>query len=117
MGKSKKGKRTRHMPKARVGVGMGMAGFVGKLMFTTGPGANGGGAPAFNWLMDQSQPLNNRLNFAASSIVANLKQPDTYYPLVAGALASASPRIPIVGTVARPVDNFINKYTHGKWRL
>jgi len=113
----KKKRSVRHMPKAHVGVGMGIAGFVGKVMFTTGPGAVGGGAPAFSWLMDQSQTVQNRMKYAGSSIVQNLKQVDTYYPLIAGAAATASPRIPVVKAVAQPIDNFIRKFSHDKWRL
>jgi len=115
--KGLKGRFHRPKVKAHVGVGAGIAGTVYKIMFTTGPGAVGGGAPAISWLMDASQTPTNRVKYAVSSMGANLKQFDTYVPLIGGALVTAAPRIPIISMVAKPVDNMLAKMTHGKLRL
>lgn len=117
MSKSARKGGRRRAAKNHVGAGMGIAGFVGKLMLTTGPGAVGGGAPAYSWLIDQSQSVENRLKYAGSSVVANLKSVDSYYPLAAGALVSIAPRVPLLRVVAGPVDRFIAKSTRGKWGL
>lgn len=115
--KSRGGRRRASNTKMHVGASAGIVGFLGKLLLTTGPGAVGGGAPAVSWLMDASQPWENRLKYAGSSVVANLKSLDSYYPLGMGAAASIAPRVPLVRVVAGPIDRTIAKLSGNKWRL
>lgn len=114
-GKGKKGARKRHVK--HVGVTAGLVGTGFKLLFDSGAGAKGGSASAADWMMNQSQSLPNRFKYASSAVGANLKELDTYYPLIGGALITASKRIPLVGAVARPVDDAVARLTGGRWRL
>jgi len=114
MGK-KKGKKGRKMPKPHVGA---IAGGAATLVHAaTSPDGVGGSRDALTWLMDASQPVSARMKYAGSAFGHNMMEAETYKPVVLGCLISASPRLPIVGIVARPVDNAIVALTHGKWRL
>ena len=65
--------------------------------------------------------LNPDVPFDASntvnSLVTNVKDVNRYKFGLYGMLISASPRIPIIGIVARPVNNGLKRLTKGKWGL
>jgi hypothetical protein len=113
-GKGKKRNYAKHVK--HVGVMGGLAGFGLNVMTTPGKGSVGGGT-AITWLMDQSQTVPNRLKYATSAMFGNMKELNTYYPLIGGALLTAAPRIPIVKIVANPVNTLIRNMTGQKWGL
>lgn len=118
MAKSKSKKGRWHKPKSvPMGVTVGAMGFAANVLLSPGPGAVGGGAPALNWFLDRSQTPITRLKYGTSSMMANLKEPNTYYPLVGGALISAAPRVPFVNKIANPVNSWLKTVSGGKLRL
>jgi hypothetical protein len=51
----------------------------------------------------------NKAQYTMKAIIGNAGDLVNYYPLAAGAIISASPRIPIVKMVAKPVDQELKK--------
>lgn len=114
--KGKKAKRARRPN--HVGAMAGIAGFGMNVLLGAETVPQGSTASAVHWLIGEpTMPIPERINRAKFVIVQNLKEPETYVPLVVGAVASAGKRIPVVRMVATPVDSAIAKFTRGRWRL
>jgi len=115
MAKRSKGKRHKRVNHA--GVTGGIIGTGIMIMMTSGSGASSGNRTAVEWLMDRSQTISNRVEYAAESAYHNLMEPSTYAPVIGGALLTASPRIPLVRTIAAPVNSAFKSWSRGRWGL
>lgn len=111
----RKAKTKHHKPSANhIAVALGALATGGAIAYGNAV-AKGGNASAVEWAKNKSQSFTNRALYAGSALKANALTPAVYVPLVIGAAASASPRIPLVRIVARPVDRMAKKLSHGRW--
>lgn len=68
-------------------------------------------------------PIINRVkgtwttDYAVNIAKVAAKDTKNYYPLIGGVIISASPKLPLVRMLARPLDRAIKDFTKGKWRL
>jgi len=112
----KKGRVTRHVKHA--GVMGGLAGFAAKILLDPKTEMHGSTASAVHWLVGEpNMAIPERISRASNVITQNLKDLDSYYPLIGGALITAAPRIPFVRMVAAPVNTQIRNMTKGRWGL
>ena len=72
--------------------------------------------PTKIWKYTDLNPL-ERVLWIARSSAKEMMTPDTYTPVLMGALVSASPKIPLVRLVARPADKAIRRLSKGKVSL
>ena len=61
--------------------------------------------------------LSEKISRMESALTKNATDLDRYGPLLVGALVSASPRLPVVGIAAKPLNRMIKKMSKGKWGL
>ena len=64
-----------------------------------------------------SEPIADRVGYIATGLKENAVKPKTWMGVVGGAVVSASPKIPLVKIIARPIDNAIKAFTRGRWGL
>ena len=104
-----------HRPKLKnhAGTIAGVAITAGELVFNTADSGAGKGRSASAWMMDKSQTMTNRVKYAGNCVASNAKDFSTYFPLGVGLLISASPKIPVVKVVAKPLDKMLRNATHG----
>ena len=62
-------------------------------------------------------PLGDMLPALVTRSKASLTDTKKYMPFLAGAVITASPRIPIIGILAKPVDKGLKRLSKGKWGL
>lgn len=117
MAKRKSSKnRARHIKHA--GVVGGIMGTVAKIMLDPKTERHGSTASALHWLVGEpNMPLGERISRAQEVAVKNMKDLDTYYPIVGGAVMTAAPRLPLIKIVAAPVNTQIRAMTRGRWGL
>lgn len=102
----KKGRSGRKAKPAGLAGGLAYAG--GHLVFVTPDGASGS-------MFDAAKAMD--LDLALRRVPYALKDKDVWMGALGGMLISASPRIPVIGIVARPVDRGLKRLTKGKWGL
>ena len=104
-----------HRPKLKNHAGAigGVVVTVAELVMNTADSGAGKGRSASTWMMDKSQSMTNRVKYAGSCVKSNATDFGTYVPLGIGLLISASPKIPVVRIVAKPLDKMLRGATHG----
>jgi len=95
----------------------GLAITAGELVFNTADSGSGKGSSASTWMMDQSQKMSHRIKYAGACVKSNASDYGTYIPLGIGLLISASPKIPVVRIVAKPLDQMLRGATRGRTGL
>lgn len=58
--------------------------------------------------------LQGTIEGTVDGLVRNAMQPKVWYPVIGGALISASPNIPVVKIIAKKADKAIKKMSHKK---
>ena len=61
--------------------------------------------------------LSKQYDNAQNALKANLTDPQKYKYGLVGLLVTASPKIPVIGIIARPADRGLKRLTKGKWGL
>jgi hypothetical protein len=112
-GRAKKAMHHRPKLKNHAGTIAGVVITAGELVFNTADTGSGKGRSASTWMMDKSQTMTNRVKYAGDCVASNAKDFGTYVPLGIGLLISASPKIPVLKVVAKPLDQMLRGATHG----
>lgn len=76
-----------------------------------------GGLGPVDSLLYKDRSLVDNVKFAIEALKDNAVDPSKYKYALAGILITASPRIPLVGLVARPANKGLKRLTKGKWGL
>jgi len=122
MAKKRKGKRRRSYKKKRsapkkkakpVGMAMGLGYGAIDVLATRAP--NNYASPLSQLLADV--PLESKVENIGVALKSALTSTETYKVPLLGLLITASPRIPVIGIIAKPADRGLKRLTKGKWGL
>jgi len=104
-----------HRPKLKnhAGVIGGVVGTVAKMAFDAPVGNKQGNWNAVTWIQNKALTPSKRIQYAGSAMISNACDIMTYTPLAVGLVVSASPKIPVVRIVAKPLDKMLRGATHG----
>ena len=64
-----------------------------------------------------SGTIDEKLTNASVALKSAMTSPETYKVPLAGLLITASPRIPLIGIIAKPANKGLKRLTKGKWGL
>jgi hypothetical protein len=97
--------RARSVVKGHVGIDAGMIG----TGFLAATGNQGGFGSPIDYAKNGTIPLGNRITSIGKSVGKNLSEPKTYLPMGVGLVVSASPKIPGIRILAKPLDRELKK--------
>ena len=102
-------------PKAKpMGMAMGLGYGVVDVLATRAP--NNYASP-INQALATGVALEDKVENIGVALKSALSEPSTYKVPLIGLLITASPRIPLIGIVAKPAHKGLKRLTKGKWGL